>query len=183
MALSQLENQKIASRYAKALFEAAQEQGQLDKVTKDIQSLQGLYQDLPELSGFFANPVISVEDKQGVVDAKFKSSLTPLTTNLLNLLVQNERISVLPAILFAYTELYQKHQGIAKAEVTIPVAMSSKLENQFRETLEKAFGYKQVELETRIDPAIIAGAIVKIGDKIIDGSYLGKLETLRRQVG
>jgi F-type H+-transporting ATPase subunit delta len=178
-----LDARKIASRYAKALIEAADEQGQLDAVTQDIERLQRVYLEVPELNRFFANPAIPVADKQDVVKKQFHKGLSSMMGNLFSLLVENDRIAILPEILQAAVEIIRKRDGIAQAEVTVPIALSDALEKKMRKTLEKLFGYQQVELNIKVDPAILAGAVVKIGDKIIDGSYHGKLETLRRQVG
>ncbi len=181
--MDQLESQKIAFKYAKALMDAAIEQSELKAVSKDVHLLQSLYLDVPELKQFFGNPAIPVSEKQGVVEKQFKKGTSPMVGNLLQLLVENDRIALLPEILNCYIELFNLREGIAKAEVTVPVSISDDLERKLRSTLETLFGYQQVELNVTVDPAIIAGAIVRVGDKIIDGSYYGKLETLRRQVG
>lgn len=181
--MEQLEARKIAARYAKALLDAADEQKALDKVTDNINALQRVYLEVPELNRFFSNPVIPTEEKKAVVEKQFQSNLHAITANLLNLLVENDRISLLPELITLYLELIQQREGIAQAEVIVPVPLKDKQEKALRSTLEKIFGYRQVEINSKVDPSILAGAIVKIGDKIIDGSYHGKLEMLRRQVG
>lgn len=178
-----LDSRKIASRYAKALLEAAEEQGELGNITDNMRLLQRIYLEVPELNRFFSDPVIPATEKKTVVQSQFKQGVAPIVGNLLELLTANDRIGLLPEIIEIYIDLINQKEGIAKAEVTVPVAMSDKLEGQLRSTLERLFGYQHVELSIKVDPAIIAGAIVRIGDKIIDGSYHGKLEMLRRQVG
>lgn len=181
--MEQLESRKIASRYAKALLEAGQEQDDLESITDSLTRLQRIYLEVPELNRFFANPVIPVAEKQSLIQKQFKKGLMPLVGNLLELLIENDRLGLLPEIIEVYIQLIQAREGIAHADVTVPLSISEKQENRLRTMLEKCFGYQQVELNTKVDPSIIAGVIVKIGDKIIDGSYHGKLEMLRRQVG
>lgn len=181
--MEQLEARKIAFRYARALFDAALEQQSLETVIRDAGSLSRIYLDVPELADFFANPGIPLDEKKMLLNSRIKTGLTPLTANLLDLLTDNDRLVVLPEILTVFKELHHNHAGIARAEVTVAAAITPGIEDKLKASLEKVFGYKQVELTTTVNPGIIAGAIVRIGDKIIDGSYRGKLEMLKRQVG
>lgn len=181
--MEQIESRKIALRYAKALLEAAQEQRALDSTTESIRQLQGIYLEVPELSAFFTNPGIPAPEKQSILEKQFKKGIAPMVGNLLDLLASNERIGLLPEVMEGFIQLVKEKEGIASAEVTVPVAMSAGQENRLRTALEGLFGYQQVELSITVDPAIIAGVVVKVGDKLIDGSYHGKLEMLRRQVG
>lgn len=181
--MEQLDARKIAIRYAKALLEAADEQGQYGEVSQNMFTLQRLYLEVPELNRFFANPAIPDEEKRAVIQEHFQGGLAPLTANLLTLLVDNDRIVLLPELIQAAIDLVHQREGVAQAEVIVPIAMKPGLEQKMKTTLEKLFGYQQVDLNVKVDPGILAGAIIKIGDKIIDGSYHGKLETLRRQVG
>ncbi len=181
--MEQLESRKIALRYARALFEAAQETNEMAYVTENIGRLRQLYQDVPEMNAFFQNPMIPASEKRDLIETHFKQNLSPMIGNFLNILIENDRVAVLQEILEAYIEMVREKEGIVQAEVTVPVELEPKLEQKLQSTLESLFGYQQVEIKTIVDPAIIAGAVVKIGDKIIDGSYHGKLETLRRQVG
>ena len=181
--MDKLESRKVATRYARALFEAAAEQNDSDAVAQSMQSLISIYAQLPELQAFFENPGLPAAEKSDILNRQFKRGVSPLVASLLDLLMTNERIALLPDIAQVYTELQREHQGIAEAEVIVPVAMDDYLEGRMRSTLEKLFGYRQVELKTTVDPSMIAGAIVKIGDKIIDGSYRGKLDLLTKQIG
>jgi F-type H+-transporting ATPase subunit delta len=181
--MEQLMARKIASRYAKAIFDAAVEEDKLDIVIANILSLQRIYLEVPSLNRFFSDPTIPVAEKQSLIEGKFKKGMAPMVGSLLTLLLESDRIGLLPEITTLFMERVQQKEGIAKADVTVPVAMSDKLEKKLRTTLEKLFDYQQVELNVKVDPAILAGAIVRIGDVIIDGSYHGKLEMLRRQVG
>lgn len=180
---TQAEIQKIALRYARALLEAAKEQGQFDKVKTEMGQLQRIYLEIPELKSFMANPAIPAAEKEDLLAKQFQKALSPLVGNFLMLLLENDRLELLPEMVQSILDLIHTEEGIATAEVTVPVAISEDLENRLSNTLEKMFGYQKVELNIKVDPAIIAGAIVHIKDKMIDGSYHGKLEMLKRQVG
>jgi len=181
--MDQLATQKIAHKYAKALLEAASETNAVDPVNDVIQQLERLYLDVPTLNSFFANPAIPAEEKKAIIEKKFQKGVQPLVANLLTLVAENDRLALLPDILSAFMELMNERNGIVKADVTVPVAIDTKLEKKLKQNLEAVFGYSQVDLHITVDPGILAGAIVKIGDKLIDGSYHGKLEMLRRQIG
>ncbi len=181
--MEQLEARKIALRYAKALLDAAQEENTLSELRVSLTSLRQIYQELPEFRRFFDNPAIPLSEKQDLVEKHLKKGVSPLVGNLLSLLVENERLDILSEVLDVSLELLNQREGIAKAQFIVPVPITATLEKKVRTTLEQLFGYQQVELETTVDSTILAGAIVKIGDKIIDGSYHSKLEMLRRQVG
>ncbi len=181
--MPQLENRKVAQRYAKALMECAEEQGQWEKVTAGMDQLHRLYLEVPEMNRFFSNPVIPLAEKTAVYQEEMAQALPPLVANLLQLLLDNERMALLPEILEAVLALVQAQQGLVQAEVTVPVPLDDALEKKLRKTLETVFEYQKVELNVKVDPAILAGATIRLGDKLIDGSYLGKLEMLRKQVG
>jgi F-type H+-transporting ATPase subunit delta len=183
MVLSQLDMAKVASRYAKALLESAIAENTWDLVQENLGQLQRLALDVPELNAFLASPVLPVSDKQAVLAQYVQTAVSPMVWKLLNILLENNRIALLPQVIESAQAMMQERNGITQADVTVPAAISPSLEAQFVKALETQFGYRQVLLNVTVDPDILAGAIVKIGDKLIDGSYYGKLEMLRRQVG
>lgn len=174
---------KAAGRYAKALLDAAQEQNNMAAVRQDLDALSRLVLEVPELMGFLTNPMIPDVEKHAVVREKLQSGLNPLFARLLDVLLENDRLALLPYVLEESRKELAQRDGVVTAYVTVPVVLNEDLQSRLRQTLQSTFGYRRVDLDVRVEPAILAGAIVKIGDQLIDGSYSGKLETLRKQVG
>lgn len=180
---SRLEESKIAARYAKALFDGALETKVLDKVYKDLCALRDLFHAVPGITGFLTNPAIPQTERTSFIQEQFEKKVQPLVYNLIKLMEENDRITALPSTIDRFEEILNERNRVATAEVVTAVELSEKLESKLCKTLESMFGLSEVNLHKRVDPGILGGAIVKIQDKVIDGSYVGKLEALRKQVG
>lgn len=185
--MSTLELQKIASRYAKAFYETAVEQSTSEAVKSDMTALNDLFKRDPNIAVYLSNPLISAEEKAELLNTKLVPQLQSTTAqNTLKLLSENNRIQFLPEILAAYTEVEKASEGVVDAEVVIATAASTlpeKTLNRLQAQLESIFKLKQVNLTVTEDPSILAGAIVRIRGKVIDGSYLSKLTQVRQHVG
>lgn len=180
--MPKLKDKKVSARYAKALFDGALEANQLDEVKADLSTLVQVTKDLPSLRGFFANPAIPQSEKEAFVKEQLASKVNKLTGNLLTIMVENSRMAILAQLTAQYTTLVNQHQHIALAEVITAVEMDGALLENLQRTLESRFGFSRVELQNRVEPGILGGAIVKIQDQIIDGSFSGRLETLKKQL-
>lgn len=180
-----LEEGKIAAQYARALFESAAESGDasLRDVSKSLGDLSQLLQAVPEFLNFFANPALPAPEKHEVLKKQFQGKLPELLYNLLLVMQENDRLSVLPDLIARYEALLQERNQSAVAEVVTAVELSSALEKKVTTVLKKAYGLNEVVVQNRVDPGILGGAIIKIHDKVIDGSFVGKLEALRKQIG
>ncbi|MEB3287636.1 MAG: ATP synthase F1 subunit delta [Vampirovibrionales bacterium] len=175
-----LDNQ-LASRYAKAVFSAALEHDCLDAVREDLDAVASVMRDVPQLAPYFANPATTHADKEAFVQAEFVSKVNPWVGNLLKIMVENARMAILPQVAEQFAQLLNQHRNIATAEVMSAVELDDKQLERLQKTLEARFGFSRVELHNRVEPGILGGAIVKIQDQIIDGSFSGKLENLKKQ--
>lgn len=181
---SRLENNKVAGRYAKALFESVQHSGEVDAVHQDLQSIGELLVQVPQLSTFLQNPGVPQADKQQFIDEQFSpnKSISPWVHRLLKLLVDNNRAGVIPQLVSQFGELRNQQENTTTAEVITAVELEEELRNRIRKTLETSMGFNRVNLHNRVDPGLLGGAIIEIQDQVIDGSYVGRLEALRKQV-
>lgn len=176
---SKLENNKVAARYARALFDTAG--SELDALYADLQQVAQAFAAVPDLLMFMENPGIPQAEKQSLVDKQF-DGLNPWVGKLLKLLVENNRVAALPMIVTHLRELVNRRDNVTQAEVVTATELDGELKDRIRATLEKTLGFSRVELESRVDPGILGGLIIKVQDRIIDGSYIGRLEDLRKQV-
>lgn len=182
---ARLEEMKIAARYARAIFESAVDAGDaVEKdVTQSIQTLGQLFEEVTDLDPFFKNPAIPHTEKLDFIQKQFNQNVPELVYNLLLIMLENDRLAVFPALAKRVAELSNERHQIAVAEVITAVELPKSLEKKFETVLKKRYGLSEVTLQKRVDPGILGGAIIKIQDKVIDGSFVGKLETLRKQIG
>ncbi len=179
---SRLENTKVAARYAKALFESVQQTGEVDRVHEDLRTVSDLLLQVPELAAFLENPGVPQADKQQFIDEQFGPKVTVWVHRLLKLLVDNHRAGVILALVNQFGEFRNQAENSTSAEVITAVELEEELRNRIQKTLESTMGFSRVDLLNRVDPGLLGGAIIKIQDRVIDGSYVGRLEALRKQV-
>ncbi|MCL6648215.1 MAG: ATP synthase F1 subunit delta [Chloroflexi bacterium] len=170
----------LARRYAQAIFQIAQEQGRLDGWAADLATIaQALQQ--PELRAVLESSRAPLAVKRQIVEQVFGDQLDPLARNFLLVLVQRGRLHLLEAIQQAYGELVDEARGIARARVTTAVPLTAEEQQAVAERLAAITG-KQIRLETAVDPSILGGLIVRLGDRLLDGSTRSRLLALRRRL-
>jgi F-type H+-transporting ATPase subunit delta len=166
-----------ARSYAQAIVEIARDRDALDRWEHELELLAAAVQE----PGF----VILMEDTRVPVServqqaAQFVPGLSPMARNLLALLVSKRRLRLLPRILVAYRKLRDAYLGIEEAEVVTAIPLEPEELEQLRAHLRAARG-KEVRLRHRVDPTILGGLIIRVGDQLLDGSVRGGLEQLRR---
>lgn len=168
---------EIASPYAAALMSIADSQGKVDAIAEDIRGLRQLLQESEELRGFLSNPLIKGEVKKSVLDRAVEG-LDSSTRNFLMLLVDKGRISFLDDICAEYQSLVRQRTGTVLAEVTSAVPLSDEQKESVRQKVLGFSGANQAELETRTDPDLIGGVIIKVGSQVIDASLRGQLRRI-----
>jgi len=168
-----------ARRYADAVFEIAQSEGHLDEWEQELVLLVGVLWP-PEISSWLANPSVAAADKDALIQTGLASAREG-ARNLARLLVTRGRANLAPAILEAYRGRLDEERGIAHATVTTAVPLSDQELSQVNARLTELTG-RQVKMETTVDPLIIGGVVVRIGDKLIDGSTRARLQELKRRL-
>jgi F-type H+-transporting ATPase subunit delta len=172
----------VAGRYASALLDTANEQGQLAAVEQDINNISKLIDDSDDLRRMVRSPVFSAEDQTRAIDAVLgKAGVAPLTMNFFKLLVRNRRLFAAQDIIKAFKALAANARGEVQAEVASAVALNDAQLNELRDTLKASVG-KDVMLETKVDPSLLGGLVVKIGSRMIDSSLKTKIATLKTRM-
>lgn len=171
-------NIQLASKYAAAIFEIAKEEKNLDGYDKDLSKVRAEVFDIPEAVKFFQNPLIPQQAKKDLLKRAFDKEISATVMNFLMLLVDKKRIGVFCEIYDIFTSLKNKEQGILVADVTSAFPLSKKQQDALIKKLSSLTGRK-VKIRPYKDTSIIGGLILKIGDKRIDGSVLGRLNALR----
>lgn len=168
-----------ARRYAQAAFAVAQRDNETDLWLRDLQSVSEALQN-PEIADYFKDPKTSREDKLQTIGSIFGTA-HPHVTNLLRLLVTQQRMILVPAITREFLDLYRDARGITEASVTVARPVSSDEQKEITRRLEAITG-RTVEVHVQVDPSILGGIVVRIGDQLIDASVAGRLQRLRHQL-
>lgn len=172
----------LARRYARALIDLAAAAGTLDKVGADLRGLAAAYTTSAELVEVLTNTSFAKAKRGAIVDALLtRLAAQPLTKTFCKLLLDNERLAVVPAISRELDAMIEARAGRVAAEVVSATALSPSQLQQITATLEKLSG-KKVILSKREDPELLGGVVAKVGDVVYDGSLRTQLRVLRDQL-
>jgi ATP synthase F1 delta subunit len=172
--------EEIAAVYANALFEVAKEQGLLDEVREQLREFAKALDENRELAFFFFSPYFSTEEKKeglhkGVEDAE------PVLMNFLEALIERSRMPAIFRIRDRYDKLWDEEQKVLPVQVTSAVELEEGTVETIADEIRKQTG-QHVEISSRVDPDIIGGLVLRVGNSILDASIRNRLNELRRQV-
>ncbi len=176
-----MKDTRVAKRYAAALFGVAQRDGILDAVAQDITLIERFVGEVPYLRAVLLQPLITEDRKLKVVDDAFGDRVTASSLNFVKLLIRKRREDLISECIAEFRHLVAEAQNRVSARATTAVPLTELQTQQMVAGLEKMTG-KTVTLTTEIDPAILGGAVIRMGDTVIDGSVRGSLERLERQL-
>jgi F-type H+-transporting ATPase subunit delta len=171
-------NRRIVRRYAGALFGAASKAGLVDRIESDLGLVSYALETSPKLMDAVRSPVLPPHAKRELIRAVLGDKLHETTLSYLYLLVDHNREEAILQTEEEYVVLANEARGVVSAEVVSAVALTEDEEVRLREKLSAITG-KSVELDKRVDPELIGGVLVKMDDRVIDGSIRGQLEALR----
>lgn len=173
---------RVSSRYAKSLVELSHAQKSLDTVFQDILLFIETADSNRELKVLLKNPVIRHLDKRSILEKLFKSRVSEVTMSFFDIICRKNRESLLYSIAKEFIRQYNEFKGIQTARVTTAIKLNKELLNEFEEIVLEISGKKSVNLEEVIEPDLIGGFILSLGDRQIDDSISGKLNKIRRQL-
>jgi len=174
---------RIARRYARALYEAAEEKRLAAKVAVEIHELDQVISELPELARALLNPAISRDQRISLAEEVGKAMRhSPVTMNFLKLLVKNSRVRWIHEIAKGYQEEFDKATGTIRTEVITAKPLASHLKIRIQRILQDHLNAKRVILDAKVDPEILGGMIVRVKDRIYDLSVVGYLNNLKRHL-
>ena len=172
---------RIAGRYAKSLLDLARERGQLDAVTADVRHFQESAQNR-DLQLLLASPIVSTAKKQGVLEALFGKTYQELTRAFLRIVTDKRREAALPAIADEYLRQYKEQQGISTVRLTSAAPLGDAAVEAIKAKLRaEGLTTDKVELERAVDPELIGGFVLEVGDRYYDASARSQLRTLRKE--
>jgi len=166
----------VARRYAEAYFQVAQEVGRVDAWGDDLARAADMLQH-PAVAEAMRNPRVPLHDRVRLV-MDLTDGLAQSTRNLVRLLVERGRGDIIGLVLERYRVLADVASGLTRVEVTAAVPLDQALESSVRDTLSRQLGGR-IHTTVRQDPSILGGLIIRIGDRVIDGSLRTRLQQLR----
>ncbi|MFN8576450.1 MAG: F0F1 ATP synthase subunit delta [Candidatus Sericytochromatia bacterium] len=176
-----MRNTVVSERYAQALFEISQSQNLTEKIQEDLKVISETLKEYHDFNNLLLHPVISNQDKKDMFSKIFSEKIDKVTENLVMLLIDKKRESLIPEISELYKQMYNKLHSRVIAEVYTSIEISKNLLSIIKGKLETYLS-KEVEIEDHVDPKVIGGVLVKIGDRVIDGTIRTKFENMARSL-
>ena len=169
-------------QYANALADIALSQGAAEPALKQLADFAGAYAESAELRNFLSSPAVDREAKHGVIEKLVaRLGASKIIRNFLFVVADHGRTHILPEMVAAFQEVVRQRQGIAEAEVSTAIELSAAQKAEFAFALERMTG-QRVEAKYSLEPALLGGAVVRIGDAIYDGSLRQRLNAMRARL-
>jgi F-type H+-transporting ATPase subunit delta len=172
--------EEIAEVYARALFEVATEQDKLDEIREQLGQFADALDQSRDMATFFFSPYFSSEEKKDALKRAVEGA-EPAFMNFLEALVERHRMPVIFRIRTRFDKLWEEKRKLLPVEVTSAVALDEQTVSRIGKSIGEQIG-QQVELSSTVDPEIIGGIVLRVGNFILDASIRNRLEQLRKQV-
>ena len=170
----------MAGRYANALFELALEEKAIDAVKSDLEKFDALLDANADLHRLVRSPVYGADEQLKALSAILdKVGIGGLAANFLRVITTNRRLFAVHGMIRGFRALVAKHRGEVSADVTVAEALNGKNLEALESALKSVTGGKDIDLDIKIDPAIIGGLIVKVGSRMVDSSLRTKLNAIK----
>jgi len=157
-------------------------QGAGEPAAKQLHEFGAAYAQSAELRTFLASPAVSMEAKHAVIEKMVaRLGASKIIRNFLFVLTDHRRTQLIPEAIATFHQVIRQRQGVAEAEVSSAVELSAGQKNELAATLARVTG-KQIETKYALDPALLGGAVVRIGDTIYDGSLRSRLNEMRARL-
>lgn len=174
-----LSKYQVGKRYSKALYEVAEEQNSIEEMLEDLKSLKQVYEENPSLSFALAGRSISRTEKLKILDS-LTSQFGELMKDFLGLVFDNNRMDCVPEIADAFIEKYDEVKGIVEATVTTTIDLDEAQAKNLESVIQKRFSVNKVNLTKIVDPSIIGGVIIRVGDQVVDGSVVKRFNDIKK---
>jgi F-type H+-transporting ATPase subunit delta len=171
-----------AARYARALLDVVSKDGNPEQIDHEVSAFAALVGRTPQLRKSFASPAIPTKAKRRIVQEIIsRMQLSKPVSNLLLMLADGERLALVTELAPAYSEALRGHRNVIQAEVTTAAPLPDEQRTRFEQRLSQATG-STVTLTTRVDPALIGGAVARVGSVVYDGSVATRLQKMRERL-
>lgn len=167
----------IARRYVEPLFEVALEKNLVDRIAEELSLFDDTLQKYPEFRKFLFNPSLNRKTKKAVLEELF-SQASIYTLNFMRVVIDKNRPEVLTATYRLFNEMLNRQRGVAPGVIETATPLDDDTFNKVKMKLEARFSCK-LDLERKVDPMLLGGILVRVGNNVIDGSLRGQLSRLK----
>ena len=174
-----LDKKTVANLYAKAIFELAEENGQLDQTYQELSALRQVFEENDSLAALLSGVDLSLAEKKSLIDA-LKKDASPFVSNLIQMVFDYGRMDDLVAIIDEFERRYDAFNKRIHAEVITAVQLDTKQRDQLKAGLAKRLSANEIVLHETVDPSILGGVIIRANNETLDGSLSSKIEQIRR---
>ena len=172
-------NQILAKRYAKALLTLGREDGDYEKYGEELDQFVTFWEGTPEFADAASNPMYAKESRKVICRAVVeKMGFSPVFTSLIDLMLEKNRLAIIPEVCRFYKKLLDEMAKISRAKVTSAIPLSEEAVESIKASLEKTVG-QSIVVETEIDPELIGGVVARVGDLVLDGSVRTQLASIK----
>jgi F-type H+-transporting ATPase subunit delta len=171
---------RISSRYAKSLLSLCVEKGQVDIVFTDMKMIHQTIVDSRDLELMLLSPIIKPDTKTRILDKVFGASISPITKTFLTLLTNKGRENMVMEIASSFVEQVQRHQDITSVDVVSATALDEATRAKVL-ALASQLAHGKVQLTERINPELIGGFVLRVGDQQVDTSIFNSIRNLKRE--
>ena len=169
-------------QYANALADVALARGAAEPTVRQLIGFGALYAESAELRNFLSSPAVTAEAKHRVIDKLLaRVGGSKIVRNFLFVVADHQRSHVLPEMITAFQEVIRERQGITKAQISSAVELNAAQKKEMASALERLTG-KRVEAKFSLEPGLLGGAVVRVGDTVYDGSLRSRLNELRARL-
>lgn len=172
-------DQRIASRYVKSLLSLAIDQNALEEVHRDMQMFDQVCESNRDFLVMMRSPIIKHDLKRDILEKLFRDRVHALTWAILDIITRKNREALLPAIADDFHRAYNEYKEIGFSRVTTAVKLDDSLRKEIIAVAQKLSRRQNIELVEKVDPALIGGFVLNVGDQQIDASVASRLRSLR----
>ena len=175
-----MQGSRAAARYAKALLSLAKDKNLTKEVNDDMSLISNTIKDSSDLQAFLKSPVVKNSMKKNALLEIFRS-VNGVTSGLFAILIENNRLDILPLVAKEYNRLFDEMNGVQVAKVTTAIPLTPALEAKIQQKVKELTGH-EAKIENIIDESIIGGFILRVGDIQYNGSVSAQLTNLKREL-
>ncbi len=172
---------QIVDRYSRSILQLSEETNQRDAVLQELLTVRGAMENRPDLLNLLQSPLISREEKHSLLEGVLGPKASKLSKQFMNLLVDKSRTDLFPFIVSRLRDAIRTKMGIQEAVIVTARELHSSIIQLLEKALEKSTG-KEITIQSEVDPSILGGIQIRIGNQMIDGSIRTKLNTLQTQL-